>query len=81
MSLRLIKTNKSLGEDLKNEPLLYSFLVVLIRHMALKINLKKVKKKKTVKHTMKLMMWLIHFVKIEFTFNFCFFSFKNYIAL
>ena len=49
MSLRLIKTNKSLGEDLKNEPLLYSFLVVLIRHMALKINLKKVKKKKTSK--------------------------------
>ena len=45
MSLRLIKTNKSLGEDLKNEPLLYSFLVVLIRHMALQINLKKVKKK------------------------------------
>ena len=49
MSLRLIKTNKSLGEDLKNEPLLYSFLVVLIRHMALQINLKKVKKKKNSK--------------------------------
>lgn len=45
MSLRLIKTNKSLGEDLKNEPLFYSFLVVLIRHMALQINLKKVKEK------------------------------------
>lgn len=44
MSLRLIKTNKSLGEDLKNEPLLYSFLV-LIRHMALQINFKKVKEK------------------------------------
>ena len=49
MSLRLIKTNKSLGEDLKNEPLLYSFLVVLIRHMALQINLKKVKKKQNSK--------------------------------
>ena len=45
MSLRLIKTNKSLGEDLKNEPLLYFFLVVLIRHMALQINFKKVKEK------------------------------------
>lgn len=44
MSLRLIKTNKSLGEDLKKELLLYSFLV-LIRHMALQINFKKVKEK------------------------------------
>ena len=45
MSLRLIKSNKSLREDLKNEPLLYSFSVVLIRYMALQINLKKVKEK------------------------------------
>ena len=45
MSLRLIKTNKSLGEDLKNEPLLYFFFIVLIRHMALQINFKKVKEK------------------------------------